>query len=180
MRTRDEILYQVVSARAAAGELTSLDLAVGPETILRRRRRADQAIALLGIAVLRRDIPLARALLALGVRPDQSTSVDASPLKLAVTRQYVDETELLLTFLPSARPNAGLDEALCEASFYANLDLVRMLLARGARAQAVVECGEGPLLRLKSDVLRALAEAGARLPPDIASLAMEGSGAAPE
>lgn len=180
MRTRDEITYQVISARAAAGELTTLDHAVGPATVLRRRRRVEEAIALLGIAVLRRDLPLARALLTLGVRPDQSTGVDASPLKLAVSRQYADETELLLSFVPPARPNTGLDEALCEASFRANLDLVRMLLARGARPQAVVECGEGPLLRIKSDVLRALAEAGARLPPDIASLAMEDPTAAPE
>jgi len=169
MKTTDELAYQQLSGLARSDGIKSLNPVVGPRLLGRGQTR--DAADVLGVAVLRRDLHLIKALLALQVPPDGDTDLRVSPLELAVKHATREETEVLLEYLTTRRPSEALDRALCDASYGGDVGLVRLLLDHGARAAAVCAQDESRLLAYKGSVLRCLVEAGGRLPPEIQRIA---------
>ncbi len=128
-----------------------------------RRAKAE----LLCAAVEYDDLELARSLVAMGAEPERHVLGGVCALGLACHFGKLSFAQLFLRDRDVRRIRLRHNSPLQDAAFYGHLELLRFLLKRGADPQEICKRPLGSLIRIRGDVLRALREAGGRLPSEI-------------
>lgn len=125
-----------------------------------RRRFFTRRSTPLQYAVQYADVEIVRLLLVAGADPDHKAP-GSYPIEAAARRGHLAMVSVLLG------EGAGMRGALLQAAAYGNMEVLELLLARGAKPQSALLGGVSSQLRMHGAILRRLRAAGGVLAPEI-------------
>ncbi|AGY58674.1 ankyrin repeat domain-containing protein [Gloeobacter kilaueensis] len=128
-------------------------------------------------AIRSHHLPIAALLLELGADPNAFTRTGTTPLAAAVQLDDDEAVRLLLEWGADVnfKTNAQMASPLQRAAYDGQENLVRLLLAHGARPDTVLQNDVSSLIRIRGPILQMLIDAGGRAPDDILKLLRDGA-----